>query len=155
MILRLHFTAVAVAALEGVDHRRDGERQQEEPDDDGDLRRLLHRLHKIAPPEMDHVEVAVDGQRDEEGDAGSSVEEEHEEQRLAHQVLLAAPLALLVVVGLGGKTDHQQEVSHHDVEQEDASVLPELEPEEEVDDKGLFVCIENKLKGENVLLMNI
>ncbi|TNN53486.1 hypothetical protein EYF80_036328 [Liparis tanakae] len=84
---------------------------------------------------MHHVEVAVQGEGDEEGDAGAAVEEQHEEHRLAQHFVGAAPLAVVVVVGLGRETGHQQEVSNHDVEQEDAFVLPELEPEGEVANK--------------------
>lgn len=131
----LDLAPVAVAALEGLDHHGDGEGQQEQPDDDGDLRGFLQHFDKIPPPEMHHVEVAVQGEGDEEGDAGAAVEEQHEEHRLAQHFVGAAPLAVVVVVGLGRETGHQQEVSNHDVEQEDAFVLPELEPEGEVVNK--------------------
>lgn len=134
------FPAVAVAALESGDHSGDGEGQQEEPDDDGDLRRFLQHFDKVPPPEVHHVEVAVDGQSDEEGDAGSPIEEQHEEHRLADSGVTAAPLSVKVVVSLDGEAGHQQEVSDHNVEQENAFVLPELEPEEEVTDKCL-TCI--------------
>lgn len=77
--IRLHLSAVTVAALEGLHHGGDGEGQQEEPDHDGDLRSLLQHFDEVPPPEMDHVEVAVEGQRDEKADAGPSVEEQHEE----------------------------------------------------------------------------
>lgn len=132
MEISLEFPPVAVAALERGDHGGDGEGQQEEPDDDGDLRRLLQHFDKVPAPEMHHVEVAVDGQSDEEGDAGSPVEEEHGEHDLADHGVTAAPLSVKVVVGLDGEAGHQQEVSDHNVEQEDAFVLPELEPEKQV-----------------------
>lgn len=35
------------------------------------------------------------------------------------------------MIGLGRKAGHQQEVGHHDIEEEDAFVLPELESKEE------------------------
>lgn len=81
---------------------------------------------------MHHIEVAIDGQGDEEGNTGSSVEEQHEEHRLADHIVLAAPQLVAVMVGLGRKTGHQQEVRNHNIEQEDTFVLPELEPKEEV-----------------------
>lgn len=102
----LHYTAVAVAALKGLDHSGDSERQQEEPDDEGDLRRFLQNLYAVHPAEVDHVEVAIDGQDSEEGDAGSSVEKQHEQHDVTHGAILCAPQAMLVVVGLEGKTDH-------------------------------------------------
>lgn len=128
---RLVFPAVAVAALKGIHHGGDGEGQQKNPDDDGDLRGFLHNSHTVPPPKMHHVEVAVEGQGDEEGDAGSSVEKQHEDHRLALEVFLAAPESVAVAVHFGREADHQQEVSHHDVEEEDAFVLPELEPKAE------------------------
>lgn len=79
---------------------------------------------------MDHVKVAVDGEGGEEGDAGSPVEEEHGEHGFAHQLVLTAPLALLEVIGLGRKAHHQQEIGHHDIEEEDTVGSPELESEE-------------------------
>lgn len=132
--LRLHRAAVAVAALEGLEHGGDGERQQQEPDDDGDLRRFLQHFDEVPASQMHHVEVAVDGQRDEEGDAGPAVEEQHEEHGLAHGAVRAAPHVVAVVVGFDGEAGHQQEVCNHDVEEEDAFVLPELEPRDETDD---------------------
>lgn len=129
---------MAVAALEGFHHGGDGEGQQEEPDEDGDLRRFLQYLDEVPPPEMHHVEVAIDGEGDEEGDTGSSVEEQHEEHDFAEDRVLAAPQSVLVVVDLGRKTDHQQEVRNHNIEQEDTFVLPELEPKEEVKNRTIF-----------------
>lgn len=76
---RLHLSSVAVAALERRHHGGDGEGQQQDPDDDGDLGRLLQVLDNVPSAEVDHVEVPVQGQGDEESDAGSSVEEQHEE----------------------------------------------------------------------------
>lgn len=131
---------MAVAALKGFHHGGDGEGQQQNPDDDGDLRGFLQNSDKVPPPKMHHVEVAVEGQGDEEGDAGSSVEKQHEEHRLAHPVFLAAPESLAVVVRFGREAHHQQEISHHNVEEEDAFVLPELEPKEEVSGTVLFSC---------------
>lgn len=128
MKLGLDQPAVAVAALEGLQHGGDGEGQQEEPDDDGDLRTFLQDLDKVPPPQMHHVEIAVDGQHHQEGDAGPAVEEEHEVHGLAQHRVGAAPLVVLVVVDLDREAGHQQEVSDHDVEQKDAFVLPELEP---------------------------
>lgn len=80
---------------------------------------------------MDHVEVAIEGQDDEEGDAGPSVEKQHEEHHFTNHAVFAAPQVVLVVIDLDGQTGHQQEISNHDVEQEDAFVLPEFEPEDE------------------------
>lgn len=137
MVISLDCTAVTVAALKGLHHGGDGEGQQEKPDQDGDLRSFLQHFDKVPPSEMHHVEVAIDRQRDEEGDAGPPVEKQHEEHRLTHHAILAAPQVVAVMVGFGRKTDHQQEISNHNVEQEDTFVLPELEPEEEVIDKAV------------------
>lgn len=126
---------MAVTALKGLQHSGDGEGQQEKPDDDGDLRRFLHDFDKVPPPKVHHIEVAIDGQGYEEGNTGSPVEKQHEEHRLTGRVVLAAPQLVTVVVGLGRETGHQQEVSNHDIEQEDTFVLPELEPKEEVIDR--------------------
>lgn len=128
MQVGLHLPAVAVATLEGLDHSRGGEGQQQEPDDDGDLRGLFQDLDKVPAAQVHHVEVAVNGKHDKKGDAGAPVEEQHEEHRLADSIVVAAPELVAVVVGFEGKADHQQEVGHHDVEEEDALVLPELEP---------------------------
>lgn len=137
---RLHLAAVTIAALEGLHQGGDGEGQQEEPDHYGDLRRLLKHVDEVPPPEMNHVEVSIEGQRDEEADTRPPVEEQHEEHCLTNHTVGAAPLALLIVVGLGRKTHHQQEVSDHNIEEEDAFVLPEFEPKEEVRDKQLMFC---------------
>lgn len=142
----LDFAAVTVAALEGLQHGGDGEGQQEKPDDDGDLRRFLQDFDKIPSPKMHHIEIAVDGQHDEEGNASASVEEQHEEQGLADWRAVAASLVVLVVVDLGWKAGHQQEISNHDIEEEDAFVLPELEPKRKIkhllstDGKGKVTC---------------
>lgn len=119
---------MAVAALEGLEHGGDGEGQQQEPDDDGDVGGLLEDLDKVPPAQVHHVEVAVDGQHNEESDAGATVEKEHEEHGLAGHVIVAAPQLVAVVVGFEGQAGHQQKVSNHDVKEEDALVLPELEP---------------------------
>lgn len=128
----LDFAAVTVAALERLQHGGDGEGQQEKPDDDGDLRRFPQDFDKIPSPEMHHIEITVDGQHDEEGNASASVEEQHEEQGLADWRAVAASLVVLVVVDLGRKAGHQQEISNHDIEEEDAFVLPELEPKRKI-----------------------
>ena len=78
---------------------------------------------------MNHIEVSVDGERDEEGDAGPSVETQQEVHRLTHFFNWAASLAMAVMVSLGRKTDHQQEVREHNIEREDTFVPPELVPE--------------------------
>lgn len=128
----LDITAVTVAALEGLQHGGDGEGQQEKPDDDGDLRRFLQDFDKIPSPKMHHIEIAVDGQHDKEGNASASVEEQHEEQGLADWRAVAASLVVLVVVDLSRKAGHQQEISNHDIEEEDAFVFPELEPKRKI-----------------------
>lgn len=79
---------------------------------------------------MDDTEVAIEGQSDEEGNAGASVEEQHEEHCLANSIGAAVPQVVLIVMDLEGKTSHQQEISNHYVEQENAVVLPEFESEE-------------------------
>lgn len=136
--ISLNLPAVAVTALKGPHHSGDGEGQQEKPDDDGDLRRFLHDFDKVPPPKMHHIEVAIDGQGDEEGNTGPSVEKQHEEHRLTGHAVVAAPQLVMVVVGLGRETGHQQEISNHDIEQEDTFVLPELEPKEEVIDRTVI-----------------
>lgn len=128
MEISLDITSVAVAALEGGDHSGDGEGKQQQPDHDGDLRTFLHHFDKIPPSEMNHIEVAVEGQGDEEADTSSSVEKQHGDQRFTHWIIQAAPQALLVMVGFERKTGHQQEISNHNIEQEDTFVLPKLEP---------------------------
>lgn len=128
VILGLDLAAVTVAALEGLQHGGDGEGHQEEPDDDGDLRSFLQDFNKVPPPEMHHAEIAIDGEHDEEGDAGPAVEEQHEVHGLAEHRVGAASLVVLVVIDLDREAGHQQEVSNHNVEQEDTFVHPELEP---------------------------
>lgn len=123
---------MAVTALKGLHHRGNGEGQQEKPDDDGNLRGFLQYFDKVSSPEVHHIEVAVDGQGDEKSDAGSPVEEQHEEHSLAHDGVIAAPQIMVVVVGFNGETHYQQEIGDYNVEQEDTFVLPELEPGEEV-----------------------
>lgn len=126
--IRLFLAAVAVTALKGRDHGGGGEGEQEDPDDHGYLRRLLKHFDTVSPSKMNHAEVAIEGHGDEEGDAGSSIEEEHEEHYLAEHGVLAAPQAVPVMVDLERKAAHQQEVSDHYIEQEDGFVPPELEP---------------------------
>lgn len=99
---------MAVTALKGRHHGGGGEGQQEKPDDDGDLRRFLQYFDKVPPSEMYHIEVAINGQGDKEGNTGSSVEKQHEEHCLTHHVIIAAPQAMIVMVGLERKTDYQQ-----------------------------------------------
>lgn len=88
----------------------------------------MEELDAVPFAQVHHIEVAVDGQRGEEGDARPTVEEEHEEHGLALALVVAAADAVLVAVGLGWQADHQQKVSHHNVEEEHAVGLPELEP---------------------------
>lgn len=131
---------VAVTAFKVLEHGGHGERQQEQPDEDGDLRRLLERLQQVLAAGVHHVEVAVDGGDGEEGDAGAAVEEEHEEHGLAHRVVFAPPLALDEVVRLDGQAEEQQDVGQHQVEQEDVVGvgLPEFQLEyEEVEHGGV------------------
>lgn len=117
---------MAVAALKGCDHCRSGEGKQEDPDDDRNLRRFLKHVDKISPSKMDHIEVAIEGHCDEEGDAGSSIEKQHEEHNLTKHSVLTAPQVVLVMMDLERKAAHQQEISNHNIEQEDRFVLPEL-----------------------------
>lgn len=146
MIRSLNCAAVAVTALKGFHHSGDCEGQQEKPDDDRDLRRFLEDFDEISPAKMYHIEVAIDGQCDEEGNTGTSVEEQHEEHHLTHTIILTAPHMVMVMVGLGRKTSHQQEISNHDIEQEDTFVLPELEPEDEdVEDRQVERQTEHEL----------
>lgn len=131
---------MAVAALEGLEHGGDGEGQQQQPDDDRDVRRLLQDFQEVLAARVHHVEVAVDGGDGEEGDAGAAVQEQHEEHGLAHGVVLASALALDVVVRLDGQAEEQQDVSQHQVEQEHVVSVgfPELQLEyEEVQDGGV------------------
>lgn len=129
---------VAVAAVKVLEHGRHGERQQQQPDEDGDVRRLLERLQQVLAAGMHHVEVAIDGGDGEEGDAGAAVEEEHEEHGLAHRVVFAPPLARDEVVRLDGQAEEQQDVCQHQVEQEDVVGvgLPEFQLEYEEVEHG-------------------
>lgn len=131
MRVRLHFSAVAVAALKGLDHGGDGEGKQQEPDENRNLGRFLQHFDTVSPSKMDHVEVAIEGEDDEEGYTGSSVEKQHEKHRFTNHIVTAAPQVVLIMVDLERKAGHQQKISNHNVEQEDAFVLPELEPEDE------------------------
>ena len=119
---------MAVAAFKGVQHGGDGEGQQKQPDDDGDVRRLFEGLEEVLPAGPDHVEVAVDGDDSEEGDAGPAVQEHHEEHGLAGGVQDASPLPHQEVVSLEGQAEEQQDVGQHHVKQEDvvAVCLPKL-----------------------------
>lgn len=127
-VLRLIRTsAQTVAAVEGADHGGGGEDQQQDPDAHTLQGRLIEGLDAVPPPQVDHAEVAVQGQQDEEDDAGAAVQEQHEEHGLADGVGLAPPQVVLEIVNLDGQTDHQQEVSNHNVEEEDALVPPEFE----------------------------
>lgn len=130
---------MAVAALKGCDHSRSGEGKQEDPDDDRNLRRFLKHVDKISPSKMDHIEVAIEGHCDEEGDAGSSIEKQHEEHYLTKHSVLTAPQVVLVMMDLERKAAHQQEISNHNIEQEDCFVLPELVSKKEAGHKT-FNC---------------
>jgi len=129
---------VAVAAFKVLEHGGDGERQQEQPDEDRDMRRLLERSQEILATGVHHVEIPVDGGHRQEGDAGAAVQKQHEEHRFANRVIVASPLPMNVVVGLEGQTEDQQDVGQHQVEQEDVVGVgfPELQLEdEEVEDR--------------------
>lgn len=126
---------MAVAALKGCDHSGNSEGKQEDPDDDRYLRRFLKHLDKISPSKMDHIEVAIEGHCDEEGDAGSSIEKQHEKHYLTKHSILTAPQVVLVMMDLERKAAHQQEISNHNIEQEDRFVLPELVSEKEAGHK--------------------
>lgn len=64
---------MAVAALKGLEHGGNGERQQKQPNEDGDLGRFLQGFQEILPAWVNHVEVAIDGGHSQEGDAGPPV----------------------------------------------------------------------------------
>lgn len=137
VLVRVVVAFVAVAALKGLEHGGDGERQQHEPDDDWDLRRFLEGFEEILPTGVHHVEVPVDGRHRQEGDAGPSVQKQHEEHGLADDLVLAPSLSLDEVVGLDGQAEEQQNISQHQVEEEDVVGVgfPELQLEyEEVED---------------------
>lgn len=80
---------------------------------------------------MDHAEVAVQGQGDEEENAGPSIEKQHEEHYAANCGIIAAPHVVQIVVNFDGETGDQQKISEDDVEEEHAVVLPEFKPEDE------------------------
>lgn len=88
-----HFTFVAVAALGRLEHGGNAERQEEEPDEDGDVWRLLEHLQEVLLPGVHHGDVAVDGNHGEEGDAGSPVQKQHEEHGFADGIVVAPPLS--------------------------------------------------------------
>ena len=123
---------MTVAAFKGVQHRGNGEGQQKQPDDDGDVRRLLEGLEEVLPAWPDHVEVAVDGDDSEEGDAGPAVQEHHEEHSLTGGVLDTSPLPAQEVVCLEGQAEEQQDVGQDHVKEEDvvAVGLPKLQLED-------------------------
>lgn len=128
---------MAVATLEVLEHRGNGERQKKDPDDDGDMRRFLQSLQEVLAPRVDDVKIPVDGSHGQEGDAGSPVEEQHEEHGFAEHVVAAPPFSFYEVVGLYGQTEEQQNVRQHQVEQENVVAVgfPELQLEyEEVED---------------------
>ena len=129
--------AQAVAAVEVLQHGGDCERQKQQPDDDRDLRRLLESSEEILSTGVHHVKIPVDGSHREEGDAGPSVQKQHEEHCFAHCVIRTPPLTHDEVVRLDGQTEEQEDVSQHQVEKEDIVGVgfPELQHEyEEVDD---------------------
>ncbi|PWA27662.1 hypothetical protein CCH79_00000614 [Gambusia affinis] len=76
---------------------------------------------------MDDAEVAVQGQSDEEADAGPSIEEQHEVHQTANNLILTVPQIVLIVVNFNRNTDHQQKISNHNVEEEHALKIPEDE----------------------------
>ena len=124
---------VAVAALEAVQHGGDGEGEQQQPDDDGDVRGLLEGLEEVLPARPDHVEVAVDGDDSEEGDAGPAVQEHHEEHGLAGDVLTTSSRPAQEVVCLEREAEEKQDVGQDHVEEADvvAVCLPKLQLEDE------------------------
>lgn len=139
---------VTVAAVKVFEHGGDGERQQEQPYEDRDVRGLLESPEKIFPTRVDHVKVPIDGRHRQESDAGSSVQKQHEEHSFANRVILAPPLAFDEVVGLNGQAEEQENVCQHQVEQEDVVGVgfPKLQLEyEEMEDR----CVQRQSQDEN------
>lgn len=104
------------------------------------LRSFFQHFGKIPPSKMDHAEVAIDGQGDEEGNTGCSVETQNQEQCFTHNFIFALPQAFLVMVGLCGKTGHQQEISNNNIEKEETFVVPKHEAKGKVTEQ-LFVSL--------------
>lgn len=148
IVLFIIITLVAVAAVKVLQHGGDGEGQEKQPYDDRDLRRFLDGFEEILPPGMHHVEIPIYGGDGQEGDAGPSVQKQHEEHRLAHHVVGAPSLSLDVVVSFDRQTEEQEDVCQHQVEQEDIVGVgfPELEFEYEEMENG---CIERKSQDKN------
>lgn len=97
---------------------------------------------------MNHIEVSVNGRHCQKGDAGSSVEEQHEKHSFANCVILTPPFSVGEVVCLYGQTEEQENVGQDQVEEEDIIGVgfPELELEyEEVEDR----CIQGQSQDEN------
>lgn len=139
---------MAVAAFKGFEHGGNGEWQKQQPDDEGDLRRFLQSFQEILPPGMHHVEVSIDGSDRQEGDAGASVQKQHEEHGFAHGVRVASPLSFDEVVRLYGQTEEQQNVRQHQVEQKNVVGVgfPEFQLEyEEVEDR----CVQRQRQDKN------
>lgn len=124
---------MAVAAFKCLQHSGNGEGQQKQPDDDGDLRRLLEGFEEVLPARVDHVEVAVDGGDGEEGNAGPTVKEQHEQHGLTDRIFVTSPIPTNEVVGLEGQAEEQEDVGHNQIKKEDvvAVRLPEFQLEDE------------------------
>lgn len=124
---------VAVATFKCLQHRGDCEWQEKQPDNYGDLRRLLEGLEKVLPAGVDHVEVSVDGGDSEEGNTGPTVQEQHEEHGLTDHVLVTSPIPMKEVVCLEGQAEEQEDVGQNQVEEKDvvAVRLPEFQFEDE------------------------
>ncbi|XP_063078764.1 uncharacterized protein si:ch211-140l13.3 [Engraulis encrasicolus] len=92
--------------------------------------------------------VAVYGDDCEEGNAGSPVQEQHEEHGFTHHLVVAPPLSVQEVVRLHRQTDEQQDVGQHQVEEENvvAVCLPELQLEnEEVEHGYISMCTSGQI----------
>lgn len=92
---------------------------------------------------MYHIEISIDGGHRQEGNAGSSVQKQHEEHSFAHCVVRTPPLPLDEVVRLYGQTEEQENVRQHEVEKKDVVGVgfPEFHLEyEEVEDR----CIQGQ-----------
>lgn len=129
---------MAVAAFEGLQHCGNGERQKKQPNENGDLRRFLESFQEILSTRMYHIEISINGSHRQEGNAGSSVQKQHEEHSFAYCVICTPPLPLDEVVCLYGQTEEQENVRQHKVEKKDVVGVgfPEFQLEyEEMEDR--------------------
>lgn len=128
--------ARVVAALEGGQHRRDGQRQKQNPDHNGNENGPFMHLEWVFYPWMDHAHVTVDGNNSQERNAGSSVQKQQKDDWLTNSVVVTPSLSTLKVVRPDWQANEQQDIRQDQIEQKNvvAFRFPEFEfKNEEVD----------------------